>query len=488
MKNVECRMQNAECGMGNAQYTMKGVIAAVAAAVALSSSAEVVVTNLTAQNWQTLMRDAMGAFSKSANQNDPKVYFDALDTALYIATNCPGMEPAEKLVKLADCGFDIANSLGTNSRFGGRREKQRLELLKIVSEHSDKPGRRFQAAFQLAKHRCLVCPDEELPKAEEAVKALFLDPKQDANARLDKLRLIFSEGLTFNLDVLDIAAKIKAQSDDPAVHLRYYTAMNEYMSDMYGGWAWGQEQDGHDPLNEAFSYEARLAFTDKGLADPKVVNKLPLQYHKAWLLDKLERWTDAEQLYLSMTTNTNLRDRADAYVNYARFMEGRAKRFYTPDWQPYLKQALAAYQQAMALDVDPRTPGNWGFRQSAVDCAIHARDFGAARSAIADIVAHSKGQTNNFCRIRLGRIAWEEGDWEGVVNGYPGIDADCHPYDNYLIEDRVKIAKALKLLGRDEELLAALDVLAKKRAKGKWKSYYEFAHDRLKTKLDASAK
>ncbi len=40
---------------------------------------------------------------------------------------------------------------------------------------------------------------------------------------------------------------------------------------------------------------------------------------------------------------------------------------------------------------------------------------------------------------------------------------------------------------REEEELAALEVLAK-RAKGKWKSYYQFAHDRLKAKLDAAAK
>ena len=474
-------MKNAQSTMHNAQW-----LAALFAAAALSASGEVVVTNLTAQNWQQRMRDAMGAFSKAANQKDLQVYLDAADTALYIATNCPGMDEATKLVKLADCGYDIANSFGNNSSFAGRREEQRLYLLDVVARHHERADRRFNAAFSLAKHRCNVCSDAELPKAEEAVRQLLLDPKHDPIARLEKLRFAFSEGLTFNLDVLGLAAKVKEQSDDPAVHLRYYTAMNDYMSDMYGGWAWGNEQDGHDPLNEAYSYESRLAFTDKGLADPKVANKIPLQYHKAWLLDKLERWTEAEQIYLSMTTNTNLRDRADAYVNYARFMEGRAKRFYTPDWQPYLKQALAAYQQAIALGTDPRTPGNWGLRENAVDCAIRAREYGVARSVINVIVARNKGQTNNFCRIRLGRIAWEEGDWEGVVANYPDIDADVHPYDKYEIEDRAKIAKALKLLGRDEELLAALEVL-EKRAKGKWKSYYKFAHDRLAERLDADA-
>ena len=44
--------------------------------------------------------------------------------------------------------------------------------------------------------------------------------------------------------------------------------------------------------------------------------------------------------------------------------------------------ALDAYQQALALNRDPRTPANWGFREAAVNCAIAARDFGAARSAI----------------------------------------------------------------------------------------------------------
>lgn len=486
MKNGKWTMDTGRAPNPESRIPLRACAALVAmfAAVALSAPAGFVVTNLTAENWQTVIRQAVSEFGQAANRNDRQAYLDALDKVLYLSTNCPGMSPEKKLVQLGNYGYDIALSMERHGEAVGWRKQQRLDLLKTVSEHNEQPARRFKAAFELAKFRCLTCPDAELPKAEEALRALFLDPKQDPVSRLEVLQRMYAEPLTFNLDVLDIAAKVKAQSEDPAVHLKYYTAMNEYMSDMYGGWAWGQEQNGHDPLNPAYSYESRLVFTDKGIADPKVANKLPLHYHKAWLLDRMERWDEAEQIYLSMTTNTNLRDRADAYCNYARFMEGRAKRFYTPDWQPYLKQAMAAYQQAMALNVDPRTPGNWGFRQSAVDCAIQAKDFGAARSAIADIVAHSKGQTNNFCRIRLGRIAWAEGDWEGVVANYPGIDADVHPYDGYDISDRVKIAKALKRLGREQELLAALQVLSK-RAKGKWQSYYQFAYDRLKAKLDA---
>ena len=51
MQNAGCRMQNDKC----ARRTAKFWLAAVAAAVALSAPAEVVVTNLTAQNWQGRM-------------------------------------------------------------------------------------------------------------------------------------------------------------------------------------------------------------------------------------------------------------------------------------------------------------------------------------------------------------------------------------------------------------------------------------------------
>jgi len=452
---------------------------------ASTTFANVVVTNLTAENWRTVIRQAVSDFGHAANGKDRQAYMDALDKVLYLSTNCPGMAPEKKLVQLGNYGYDVAVSMRNHGEAVGWREKQYLDLLKTASEHHEQPGRRFSAAFQLAKYRCLNCPDAELPKAEEALRALFLDPKQDAMARLDVLQRMYAEPLTFDFDVLGVAAKIKAQSDDPEVHLKYYTNMNNYMSDMYGGWAWNQEQIGFDPLNPAYSYESRLAFTEKGIADPKVVKKLPLYYHKAWLLDRMERWDEAEQVYLKFLTQTNLRSRADAYVNYARYLEGRAKRFYTPDWMPYLKRALAAYQEAVALDTNPNSPGNWGYLQSAVDCAIHAEEYGTARSDIDVIIKKHKGQTNNFCRIRLGRIAWEEGDWEGVVASYPGIDVDAHPYDKYEFSDRVKIAKALKRLGREEELLDALQVLSK-RAKAKWKSYYKFAYDRLKAKLEAA--
>lgn len=446
------------------------------------ASADIAVTNLTAQNWQGKMRDAMGKFAQARNQKDRQVYLDALDTALYLATNCPGMDDAKKKVMLAGYGYDIANAMGNDGYDTGWRERQRLDLLAVAAEYNDNPGRRFGAAFALAKRESLVCPDADFPKAEAALKALFLDGKYDAVARLQKLSTIMHERLPVVIDVLDTGAKILEQSKDPAVHAAYYMCMAEYMSYMYGGWEWGREQPGIEPLNPRYSYESQLAMVEKGLADPLVVSKSALSYRKAWILGLLERFDEASQVYLSRTANTNLPERADAFVNYARFLEGRAKRFYTPEWQPYLKQAEASYLQALALGVTPKTPGNWAFREYGANCAIAAGDYSAARRFIDSIIAGNKGKTNDFARIRLGRIAWAEKDYEGVVRFMPPVDSALNTREQYPLADRALVAKSLKLLGREEEELAVLEALSKK-ADRNWKSYYTFAYERLREKL-----
>lgn len=454
----------------------------IVAALVASASADVVVTNLTPQNWQGRMNEAMGAFSRARNQQDPKVYMAALETALFLTTNCPIADEAKRLAQIGASGLDLANAMERDGHATGARADLYLKLIKTAAQYHERPDRRFEACYLLARRECMLCPDADFPKAEAALKALLEDPKQDAGARLSKLRAIMQESLPFDVDVLGTAAKIKEQSTDPAVHLKYYLDMAAYMSDMYGGWSWGQEQVGFDHLNPAYSYESRVEFMDKGIADPKVVSKIPLYYHKAWLLDKLERFAEAEQLYLMQTANTNAAERADAFVNYARFLEGRAARYYTPAWTPYLKQATAAYLQALSVGVGPKTPGNWGYKESAANCALKAGDFHAARAVLDNIVAGSKGVTNDFVRIRLGRIAWAEKDYAGVVALYPPIDSPLNIRDQYTMEDRANVAKALKLLGREDEELRALEVL-KNKADRNWKSYYTFAYDRLKAKL-----
>ena len=454
----------------------------VVAAVVATASADVVVTNLTPQNWQGRMNEAMGAFSRARNQQDPKVYMAALETALFLTTNCPIADETQRLALIGSYGLELANTMERDGHATGARADLYLKLIKTAAQYHERPDRRFEACYLLARRECLLCPDTDFPKAEATLKALLEDPKHDAGARLAKLRAIVHESLPFDVDVLGTAAKIKEQSADPAVQLKYYLDMADYMSFLYGGWEWGREQPGVDPLNPAYSYEARVDFMDKGIADPKVVNKIPLYFHKAWLLDKLERFAEAEQIYLVQTANTNAAERADAFVNYARFLEGRAARYYTPAWTPYLQQATAAYLQALSVGVGPKTPGNWGFKESAANCAIKAGDFNAARTVLENLVVGSKGATNDFVRIRLGRIAWAEKDYEGVVALYPPIDSPLNIREQYTLEDRANVAKALKLLGREEEELQALEVL-KNKADRNWKSYYAFAYDRLKAKL-----
>lgn len=446
------------------------------------SFAEPVVTNLTAQSWKSEFSRAMGKFGQARNQKDRKVYLDALDTVLYIATNCPGMDDTGKKKALADCGYDIAIAMGRDGYATGWREKQRLDLLKNTSEFSDKPARRFQGAFAYAKEWALICPDEEFPKAEKALKDLFLDPAYDARTKLQTLASIPQERLPVVIDVLDTGAKIVEKSEDPAVRSAYYTSMVDYMCFMYGGWEWGHEKPGAESLNPKYSYEAQLEMIEKGLADDLVDSKADLAYRKGWTLAKLERFDEAAQAYLGQTTNTDLKERANAFVNYARFLESRANRYYTGKWQPYLRQAEAAYLQALALGTQPRTPSNWNFRESGANCAIEAGDFGIARVFLDDIVKNSKGHTNDFVQVRLGRIAWAEKDYEGVIRHMPPVDSPLSIRDRYTIADRALVAKSYKLLGREEEELAALKILSEK-ADRNWKSYYNFAYERLKAKL-----
>ena len=457
-------------------------VSVLLAAMSSLAAAEVTVSDLTAGNWQGKLNEAMGKYRVARNQKDRGVYLDAVDTVVYIATNCPGMDEAQKKVKLANCAFDIANGMMNDGYVTDDRVAFYERLLQVVADHCDWQDRRFEARYLLAKRKCLVCPEAEYPAAEAALRKLFEDPAQHPGARLAKLKMIVHERLPFAIDVLAVAEKIKAQSDDPEVHLKYYLEMNEYMSFMYGGWEHGQEQPGVDPLNPAYSYEARLAFIEKGLADPKVENKSPLFYQKAWLLGKLERFDEAAQVYLSQTSDPVPAKRADALVNYARFMEGRAERYYTEPWMPYLKQATAAYMQAVTEGVGPKTPSNWGYREQAADCAIKAGEYASAFRALDAIIANAKGATNDFVRVRLGRIAWAEERYEDVVRFYPPVDSPLNIREVYTLNDRANVVKSLKLLGREEEELAALAIM-KEKAGGNWKSYYSFAYERLKAKL-----
>ncbi len=339
-----------------------------------------------------------------------------------------------------------------------------------------------------ARQRVLTCPTNEFEKASDDYVAIFFNTNYPLNQRYQRVTDVEWPVLAHPMDVREALAKLKAESDRPDMQLTYYRTLLGWMANRYGArnrWRWDCDDVGADPLDESCSREARLALIEKALADPLVKDKASLLASKADLLTELFRFDEARSVLASLTASTNEAERADAYVWLATLCERRAGRFYTPAWRPYQQEALANYLLALNCTKGPRSTGNWGYRQKAVDCAIGLEEWSAAEKFLDAIMKSElhfrRPATNNFTAARMARIAWGRKDYAKVVEAFNLLN-DKPAKEDYSVADQRHHAQALQLLGRYDEELVLLEKLSKT-SNRRWRDYFAFCHDRLKKRL-----
>lgn len=338
-----------------------------------------------------------------------------------------------------------------------------------------------------ARERVLTCPESEFEQACADFIAIHFNTNHPLHLRYDRVAEVGWPVLAHPMSVPEALAKLKAESNRPDMQLRYYQKLIDWMAGRYGPrnrWRWDCDDAGADPLDESCSREARIAVIEKALADPLVTDKAGLLAMKATLLKELLRFEEAHQIFSALTATTNDSERADAHVRLAVFCEQRAERFYTPDWKPYLREALANYVLAANCKKGPGRSENWGYKTRAVECAIRLEEWGTAEKFLEGIMAdelrYHRPATNNYIASRMARIAWGRQDYEKAVEAYALLSKPNA--DDYSTDDQRHHAQALQLLGRHDEELALLETLSKT-ANRRWRDYFAFCHDRLKKRL-----
>lgn len=445
---------------------------------------------LAARKWSEARLEVLKTLNptvlKSSKEADCAVIRETVAKLWSVCTNWPGMTAEQGLDALSEHAYAVARKLDDNGWAVITLRQEVLDLYAVAAARHRIPGVRFRAAFCRAKLIAATCPEADLPKAEADVLACLKDPKQDAKTRIEVLSQIYGEYLKFKVDAVALMRQAKDDSDDPKVQAAYYEGMLRYMDTTYGPWGWNGIEAGCEPLDRSCSVEAQLELIERGLADPKLADRGFLVRAKAERLMRLGRYDEAEREYVAACSATNPWQKLDACFDLAQYYEKRAVRFYSPSDAKQLALAVDAYLKARAIGVEPKERRRRDCWNPAAECCVRAGDFAAARKILDGIVALGKGQTNDFVRVQLGRIAWAEKNPAGAAEAYSGISDDPWGRRLYTVEDMDRHARALKLLGREEEELAVLKTLSEK-AQNNRKDYYTFAYNRLKAKLDREA-
>ncbi len=338
-----------------------------------------------------------------------------------------------------------------------------------------------------ARERVLRCPEGEFEKACEDYLALFFRPDYPLESRIASVAGVGWDVLAHPMDVRKAAARLKAEAGTPGENYRYYRALLDWMAGRYGPrnrWNWDNDDAGTNPLDASCSREARIAFIEKGVADPALSEegRISLLQTKAELLEQLFRYDEARQVLSALTATSNEAYRADAYVNLAAFFERRAERFYLPEWRPDLQNAVANYRLAATCRKGPKSSSNWGYVDRAIRCAIRAEDWDAAESFIDLRLGKQRAETNAFVAISIARMSWARKDYGKAADNYGLFFEKRSKWDQYTTDDQRHYAQSLHHLGRYEEELALLDTFAKT-AHRNWRDYFAFCRDRLKERL-----
>jgi tetratricopeptide (TPR) repeat protein len=208
------------------------------------------------------------------------------------------------------------------------------------------------------------------------------------------------------------------------------------------------QRKGFSRLKYAYSREHVVELCDEGLALPTERHRATFIEEKAKALEDMERYREAEEIYLAQAATTDNRRRASWCQKLGDFYVRTAERYYERSDPATLRKAIAAYTNASVL-----SPSDQGPLRKIADAALLLRDYDLARDATERQIPLNKGVANGAMEAVLGRCDYLQGDYEGAARHYGAFPKELRR------EDCERYARALFACGRYDESAVQLERL-----------------------------
>ncbi len=436
--------------------TFAFLAAAVLAATALATSEEM--KSLAARQGE--LRKAF------AQQMKDKDFAAAKVTADELMASAKGAE-APALAEGAVAGLvGHAFAKPVNARLIGEAKK----YLAVAAEKQPGALDRALAKFALLGLEVKTGAEDDYGKNIAAMKAFVegvdLPPYETVRFLFDT---VWPSDYPLDLDYLALADK--AAGTNEAARSAFYGDAGG------GGYRKMLDAARSDSLDPAMSAEARLAFVERALADPRftgVNGKAKFVTYKVETMVALGRLDDAEKFLLEGAAKTNAPlDEASWQMRLGDFYKSVSPRYYSQPNAELQAKAIAAYSRAA---YDPKPPKN--VCATLADLCISAGDYDGARKALEAIVADSRGTTNAATMVKFGNLAYAQEDYAAAAEFYGQVDSPD-------LETRGKAATSLYVLGRYDECLPHLEVLASQKNRNKYtRPYFAYCLQKLKEKSE----
>lgn len=370
-----------------------------------------------------------------------------------------------------------------------------LDAAMRVEENGKFPDRIFKLRERIARIKLITGKDKDLKAATDRYLAVIAaddpqfakDEQKQAEYAVAQLRFLamVRHGGNEQLPVfVDPRPQMKAIRDrlvtNERVQNEYVEQTISYMTRMYGPHGWGD--DGMDWLDESCSFEAQVEFLRGELARPGAPGADFAKDCLARAYERLEQFDLAEKTYRELVASTNLKTSCYAQMNFGKYWERRAKRFYSPSWKPFLKNAVVCFSELYKHERETHCwPHLTAFRDWIVVDAMELKDYALVEKTL-DLRTDKNGiRKDELYFWYKGQVAWAREDLDGTIeylSQYPVAKVNKDNFAQY-----ANLARAYDLKGEYEKELAVVEVLRKK-GTGSWKDYYAYVADNLKKKME----
>ena len=369
--------------------------------------------------------------------------------------------------------LDAAMKVEDNRKFPDRifKLRERVERIKLITgkdkdlkaatdrylaaitaedpQYAKEEDRRAEYAVHQLRHLSMIRHggNEQLP--------VFVDPRPQMKAIRDRL-----------------PANERVQNE-------YVEQTINYMMRMYGPHGWGD--DGMDWLDESCSFEAQVRFLQGEIASHRGVCADFAADCLARAYERLEQHDLAEKTYRELVASTNLKTSCYAQMNFGKYWERRAKRFYSPSWAPFLKNAVACFSELYKHEKETHCwPHLTAFRDWIVVDAMELKDYALVEKTL-DLRTDKNGvRKDELYFWYKGLVAWAREDLDGTIEYLSQFPVAKVNKDNFA--QYANLARAYDLKGDYAKELEVVELLQKK-GSGSWKDYYAYVAENLKAKM-----